>query len=99
MKRTPRKILLQVHLGAGLIIGLVLVVQAFSGAMLAGGPELEPKLNARLFVVQPGGARLAPDALVARARAAHPADTIDSVRYYREEDDAFHRELDALREL
>ncbi len=89
MKPTPRKILLQVHLWAGLIIGLVLVVQAFSGAMLAWRPQLEPKLNARLFVVQPGGARLAPDDLVARARAAHPAGKIESVRYYGEETSPF----------
>lgn len=82
MKVLPRHVFLQLHLWAGLTLGLVLAGVAFSGAMLAWRPQLDPRLNAHLMKVVPGAARLAPDDLVARARAAHPAGELESVRYY-----------------
>lgn len=82
MKTSLRQAALQVHLWAGLTIGLVLVATAISGAVLVWRPQLEARLDPRLMVVQPGGTRLAPDELVARARAAHPADELEGVRYY-----------------
>ena len=84
MKPVVRKIFLQVHLWTGLTIGLVLAALAFSGAMLAWRPQLDPRVNPHLMVVPPGGLRLAPDDLVARARSAHPVGEVESVRYYGE---------------
>ena len=84
MKPASRKLFLQVHLWAGLIIGLVLVVTAISGAMLVFRPQLDAKIDAHLKVVQPGVTRLAPDELVARARVAHPGAELESVRFYGE---------------
>ena len=82
MKPAPRKFFLQVHLWAGLTIGLVLVGMAVSGSMLVFRPQLDAKLNHHLMVVTPGTTRLAPDDLVARARVAHPTGELESVRYY-----------------
>ena len=82
MKPAPRKFFLQVHLWAGLTIGLVLVGMAVSGAMLVFRPQLDAKIDSHLKVVTPGATRLAPDDLVARARVAHPGGELESVRYY-----------------
>lgn len=84
MKFTPRKIFLQVHLWAGLTIGLVLVGMAVSGAMIVFRPQLDAKIDSHLKVVAPGASRLAPDDLVARARVAHPGAELESVRFYGE---------------
>ena len=82
MKPTFRKFFLQIHLWAGLTIGLVLTALAFSGAMMAWRPQLEPKMKAHLWVVEPGDTRLALDDLTARARTAHPDGKVESVRYF-----------------
>jgi uncharacterized iron-regulated membrane protein len=82
MKPTSRKLFLQVHLWAGLTVGLLLIGAAISGAMLVFRPQLDAKLNRHLMVVAPGRTRLAPDDLVARARAVHPAGQLESIRYY-----------------
>ncbi len=77
-----RKVLLPFHLWAGLTLGLVLVVMAVSGVVLVYRNQLQPRLHPRLFVVTPGATRLPADDLVARARAAHPAAEVESVRFY-----------------
>ena len=82
MKFTPRKLFFQLHLWAGLTIGAVLAATAISGALLVWRPQLDSKINPHIKSVQPGGARLAPDDLVARARAVHPGGELESVRYY-----------------
>jgi vanillate O-demethylase ferredoxin subunit len=82
MSLTTRKVLLPLHLWGGLTLGLLLVVMAVSGALLVFRKQLEHRLDPALFVVQPGVTRLAPDDLVARARQAHPAAELESIRFY-----------------
>lgn len=82
MDATIRKPLLALHLWSGLVVGLLLVGLAISGAILDWRPQIEPLLNPRLLVVAPAGPRQSLDTLVARARAAHPAAALDYVRYF-----------------
>ena len=82
MSLSARKILLPLHLWSGLILGLVLIVMAVTGSLLVWRKSLETRFNQHLFVVAPGGARLAPEDLVARARVAHPGAELESIRYY-----------------
>ena len=82
MSFTVRKILLPVHLWSGLILGLVLIVMAVTGSLLVWRKSIEPRFDQHMFVVAPGGARLAPEDLVARARVAHPGAELESIRYY-----------------
>ena len=82
MKLIPRKTFLQLHVWAGLTIGLVLVVLAISGAMLAWRPQLDPSVDSRLKNVEPGPSRLAPEDLIHRARAVHPDGSVESVRIF-----------------
>jgi vanillate O-demethylase ferredoxin subunit len=65
-----------------LILGLVLVVVALTGAALVFRTQLERRVDAARFVVTPGTTRLAADDLVGRAKAAHAAGELESVRYY-----------------
>ncbi|MDI1335169.1 MAG: PepSY-associated TM helix domain-containing protein [Lacunisphaera sp.] len=82
MSMSVRKVLLPLHLWAGLTLGLILVVMSVTGALLVWRKPVETRLNQDKFVVAPGGARLAPDDLVARARVAHPGAELESIRYY-----------------
>ena len=84
MSAFTRKVLLPVHLRAGLTIGLIPVVVACTGAMLVFRSQLERRLDPAIFVVTPGAARLSPDDLVDRARMAHPSGELESVRFYRD---------------
>jgi len=81
MSLSARKLLLPLHLWTGLTIGLLLMVMAATGSLMLFRKQLEHRLDPRKFVVEPGPARLAPDELVALARAAHPAGQVDNVRY------------------
>lgn len=82
MNLATRKILLPLHLWSSLILGLILVVVAVSGALLVFRTPLERRLDPARFTVQPGSARLQPDDLVARARVAHPAAELESIRFF-----------------
>lgn len=82
MNLATRKILFPLHLWSGLVLGLVLVVMAVSGALLVFRTQLEPRLDAQRFVVPPGPARLPPDDLVAQARAVHPDAELESIRFF-----------------
>lgn len=86
MKITFRKAALQVHLWAGLIIGLVLAVQGISGAILAWRAPLDRVVNRQLYVVAPGGPRLSYEELAARARAARPGAELEHLRASAEAD-------------
>jgi vanillate O-demethylase ferredoxin subunit len=81
MRLNVRKLLLSLHLWTGLTIGLLLMVTAATGSLMVFRHQLEPRFDRRMFVVEPGPARLAPDDLVARARAAHPAGEFENIRY------------------
>ena len=63
-------------------IGLILVVVAVSGSVLAFRSTLEHRLDPHKFAVAPGSGRLAPSELLARSRAAHPAGELESLRLY-----------------
>ncbi len=82
MNLTARKILRPFHLWAGLTLGLILIVMAVTGALLVWRGPIEKRLDQKMFVVSPGSERLAPDDLIARARAAHPVGEFESVRFY-----------------
>lgn len=82
MKPALRTPLLTLHLWIGISVGVVFLVVALSGAVLVFRSKLERTLDPRRFIIEPGVARLAPDELVARARAAHPTAEFLSVRYY-----------------
>lgn len=86
MKITFRKAALQVHLWAGLIIGLVLGVQGISGAILAWRTPLDRVFNRQLYVVAPGGPRLSYAELAARAQAARPGAELEHLRASAEAD-------------
>lgn len=77
-----RKLLLPLHLWTGLTLGLVLVVMAVSGALLTFRHQLERRVDPQRFVVEPGGPRLAPEDLVARALRVHPESELESIRFY-----------------
>lgn len=82
MKPALRKPLLWLHTWAGLVLGAFLTVTAVTGAILVFRPALERRVDARRFVVEPGAAWLSLDEIVARARAAHPASKVESVRFF-----------------
>jgi len=80
MKPAFRKAALQVHLWAGLIIGLVLGVQGISGAILAWRAPLDRVVNRQLYVVAPGGPRLSYEELATRAQVARPGAELEHLR-------------------
>jgi uncharacterized iron-regulated membrane protein len=82
MNLALRKRLLPLHTWAGISAGLVLIFIALTGGVLIFRPTLERPMDAARFVVPAGATRLAADELVARARAAHPAAELESVRFY-----------------
>lgn len=77
-----RKSFLWLHTWTGLVVGLVLVLVSVTGAVLVFRPSLESKLDPVRFTVVPGPARRPLDELVARARTAHPANELESVRLF-----------------
>lgn len=82
MTPTTRKTLLTFHLWAGLVLGALLLVVSITGALLVFRSNLERKLDPHRWIVTPSATRLAPEQLVARAVAAHPAGELESVRYF-----------------
>ena len=82
MKPAVRKPLLWLHTWTGLVLGVVLLVVALSGAVLIFRPQLERRMDPDRFIVPAGSTRLPIDTLVAQAQAAHPVGTLESVRFY-----------------
>lgn len=82
MKPALRKPLLNVHLWTGLVVGVVFIVVALTGAALIFRGKFERTLDPHRFIVEPGATRLSLDDLVARAKAAHPGPAFLSVRYW-----------------
>lgn len=82
MSPTFRKPLLTLHTWVGLIAGIVLLTVALSGTVLIFRTQLERRMDPDRFIVPVGAQRLSIDGLAARARAAHPAGELQSVRFY-----------------
>jgi uncharacterized iron-regulated membrane protein len=71
-----RKLLLKLHLWAGLAVSLPLIVVAATGAYLVYAEDIERALDRQLFFVAPGGTPLAAQALLERMQAAHPGERV-----------------------
>ena len=77
-----RKSFLWLHTWTGLVVGLLLLLVSLTGAVLVFRPSLEWTLDAQRFVVSPGTTRLSLEELATRARAAHPANELESLRMF-----------------
>ena len=77
-----RKSFLWLHTWTGLVVGLLLVLVSVTGAILVFRPTFERTLDPQRFTVTPGVARLSLDNLVDRARSAHPASELESLRMF-----------------
>ncbi|MBL9215035.1 MAG: PepSY domain-containing protein [Opitutaceae bacterium] len=77
-----RQRLLQLHLCAGLTVGLVLLAIALSGAAMLFRPQLDPVVNRELFAVAGGAERATLDVVAAQALAAHPGSAPVRLRYW-----------------
>lgn len=82
MSLSARKAFLVFHQWAGLILGLVILVMAVSGAALVFRKQIERRIDSARFVVAPGGTRLSADDLVARARAVQPTAELVGVHFH-----------------
>jgi uncharacterized iron-regulated membrane protein len=71
-----RKLLLKLHLWAGLAIGLPLIVVGVTGALLVWGEEIDHAMDPQLFHVTPAGTRLSAQALLQRFQATYPGERI-----------------------
>src|SRR5215468_4271212 len=72
-----RKLLLQLHLWAGLIAALFLLLLGVSGAIVAFEDEIDRALNAKLSYVQPQGQPLTLEEISAKLTTAHPGAKIE----------------------
>jgi sulfite reductase (NADPH) flavoprotein alpha-component len=68
-----KRVLFRLHWAFGLTGGLVLAVVGVTGALISYEEELIAALNPQLRLEAHGRVPLAPDVLIARAAAAHPA--------------------------
>ncbi|WP_029002591.1 PepSY domain-containing protein [Azorhizobium doebereinerae] len=67
-----KAVLFQIHWFLGITAGIVLAVVGVTGGMLSFEDEILRALNPGIITVTPQGTPLAPDALLARVRAAAP---------------------------
>ncbi|MFI5336221.1 MAG: PepSY-associated TM helix domain-containing protein, partial [Opitutales bacterium] len=81
-----RRRLVQLHLWAGLVVGLILLVMALSGAAMIFQPEIEHALHPELSHVAPSRQYWSLDALAARAQADHPQSPVDYLRFFGRDD-------------
>jgi len=72
-----RKLLLNLHLWAGLIAALFLLILGVSGALVAFEGEIDRTLNAKLSYVDPKGQPLSLEAISTKLRAAYPEAKIE----------------------
>ena len=72
-----RKLLLNLHLWAGLIAALFLLLLGVSGSIVAFEDEIDRALNAKLSYVQPQGRPLALEEISAKLKGTHPGMRIE----------------------
>ncbi len=82
MKPALRTPLLTLHLWTGIVVGLIFIIVALTGAALIFRARFERVLDPQRFIVAAGTVRLPIDDLVARAKAAHPGVEFLSVRFW-----------------
>jgi vanillate O-demethylase ferredoxin subunit len=76
-----RKTIFDLHLLAGLIAGLFLLVASVSGVLLVFRGELDERFNPHLFTVAPGEHRLPLDEILARVHRAYPDGEFDFAEF------------------
>jgi len=74
-----RRALFQVHLWAGIGLGLYILVISLTGSVLVYRNELYRAATRAPIIVSPSGPRLTPEALTQAAVRAHPGFTVDRV--------------------
>jgi uncharacterized iron-regulated membrane protein len=79
MKANLRKSLFNLHLYAGLVAGVFLLVASVTGIVLAFRTEIDHALNSRLFRVAPNENHAPLDLVVRNARAVHPGGKLDNI--------------------
>lgn len=79
MTQQFRKTLSWLHTWSGLVLGLVIVMLAVTGAGLVLRPQLDALVNRPLLMVPPCAAPLPLDRLAAAARAAYPAGRLHAI--------------------
>jgi len=67
-----RTVLFWLHLAAGVTAGLVILVMAATGAVLAFKPQILNQVDRKVRFVEPAGPRLAPSLVLAAAQAVRP---------------------------
>src|SRR5215475_6864268 len=72
-----RKLLLNLHLWAGLTAAFFLLLLGVSGAVIAFEGEIDRALNSRLSYVQPQGNQLTLEVISAKLQAAYPGARIE----------------------
>src|SRR5688572_7176410 len=81
MQPTWKRILYRIHWFIGLVGAVVLAVVGFTGAMLSFEREILNAMNDQLFI-EPRGAMLSPDEIVARTKAAYPDFPVQGYTWY-----------------
>lgn len=78
----PRRVLFQIHLWAGIALGLYVIVVCLSGSMAVFNSELYSAFLPQPKMVEIKGTRLSRDALQAAAQRAHPRATITRINVW-----------------
>ena len=73
------KLLFQVHLWVGLVLGLYVVVVCVTGSLVVFRGEIEDALHSELTKVKPGGKRVALQPVYEVVKRAHPDDTLRTI--------------------
>jgi uncharacterized iron-regulated membrane protein len=84
-----RRVLLWLHLIAGLAAALVLIALGGSGALLVFEEQIDHRINARLWRVEPREQQLSLTALAAQLEKAHPGMKVGNISLPPDEDLAF----------
>jgi uncharacterized iron-regulated membrane protein len=84
-----RKLVLNVHLVAGLTVGLLLVSAGLTGSLLVFRAEIDTLLAPHLLRVEPAGERVAVERVLGSVRAAFPGEAPLRVQMPREAEETF----------
>ncbi len=88
-----RRVLLNVHLLIGLILGPILVVLGVTGALLVFEPAIDRALNPRLLRVLPEDRHATLDEIARVVRTAYPEDPIARITFATRADESYQVQL------